>query len=184
MKKILKGCFIAIISLIGVIFLFGIGIYFYSKTPNKIVVCKSPILFKDVKEDIDFPIGEIPSYIRNVDSKNIVYQASWNSYDWVNHCVYICVLRPNGKFLSLKNKLPIKNEDLIEINRILLSSKLTNPYTPKIDLPDNMETEPGLRVKVYNPKLQEKLNLKFRFISIYEILRNRQRRVLYRGNHL
>ena len=159
MKKVFKGFLIAILIFIGLIILVSVGIYFYSKTPNDIVVSSSPILFKDIKDDIAFPIGEIPSYIRNADSKNIIYQASYIKDDWVRNCVYICVLRPNLKSFKLKRMLPVKGKDLDEINKTLLFHKLTNPFSPTLDLPDNMETDPGIRLKVFNPKNQEKLNL-------------------------
>jgi hypothetical protein len=55
--------------------------------------------------------------------------------------------------------LPVKGKDLDEINKTLLFHKLTNPFSPTLDLPDNMETDPGIRLKVFNPKNQEKLNL-------------------------
>jgi hypothetical protein len=172
MKKIFKGCLIAILSLFGLVLLIGLGIYIYSKTPNDIDVCENPIHYRDIKEDLDFPGGEIPPFIREADSHNIVYQTTINNYDWVNHSVYICVIKPNAPILPLEHKLPVKDNDLEEINLLLISGNLTNPFTPAIALPDNMETRPGYQVKVFNPHFQEKLNLNsgsYQFLKSAEI---------------
>jgi hypothetical protein len=36
---------------------------------------------------------------------------------------------------------------------------LQNPFIPSIVLPDNMKSESGIRIKIYNPKVKEVLNL-------------------------
>ena len=51
MKKIFKGCLIASLVLIGIVVVIGAGIYFYSKTPNNIVVLSKPLKISDLKDD-------------------------------------------------------------------------------------------------------------------------------------
>ena len=83
MKKILKGCLIACLVLIGIVVIIGVGIYFYSKTPNNIVVLSKPLKILDLKDDLYFPEGNIPNFIQQANEDDIVYQATVNYNDWV-----------------------------------------------------------------------------------------------------
>ena len=68
-------------------------------------------------------------------------------------------MRPKKGSINLKNKLPMINNDLEKINKLLRFHKLQNPFLPYIELPEKMETEPGIRIQVYNPNMKEILNL-------------------------
>jgi hypothetical protein len=159
MKKILKGCLIASLVLIGIVVVIGAGIYFYSKTPNNIVVLSKPLNISDLKDDLYFPEGNIPNFIQQANEDDIVYQATVNYNDWARECRYILLMRPKKGSINLKNKLPIKNNDLEKINELLKFHELQNPFLPYIELPEKMETEPGIRIQVYNPNMKEILNL-------------------------
>ena len=159
MEKILKGCLIASLVLIGIVVVIGAGIYFYSKTPNNIVVLSKPLNISDLKDDLYFPEGNIPNFIQQANEDDIVYQATVNYNDWARECRYILLMRPKKGSINLKNKLPIKNNDLEKINELLKFHELQNPFLPYIELPEKMETEPGIRIQVYNPNMKEILNL-------------------------
>jgi hypothetical protein len=159
MKKILKGCLIACLVFTGIVVIIGVGIYFYSKTPNNIVVLSKPLKISDLKDDLYFPEGYIPKFIQKANEDDIVYQATVNYNDWVRECRYVLLMRPKKGLLKLKNKLPIINNDLKKINGLLHFHKLQNPFLPYIELPEKMETEPGIRMQVYNPNMKEILNL-------------------------
>jgi hypothetical protein len=159
MKKILKGCLIASLVLIGIVVVIGAGIYFYSKTPNNIVVLSKPLKISDLKDDLYFPEGNIPNFIQQANEDDIVYQATVNYNDWARECRYILLMRPKKGSINLKNKLPIINNDLEKINELLKFHELQNPFLPYIELPEKMETEPGIRIQVYNPNMKEILNL-------------------------
>ena len=70
MKKILKGCLIACLVLIGIVVIIGVGIYLYSKTPNNIVVLSKPLKILDLKDDLYFPEGNIPNFITCAVNRN------------------------------------------------------------------------------------------------------------------
>jgi hypothetical protein len=159
MKKILKGCLIASLVLIGIVVVIGAGIYFYSKTPNNIVVLSKPLKISDLKDDLYFPEGNIPNFIQQANEDDIVYQATVNYNDWARECRYVLLMRPKKGSINLKNKLPIINNDLEKINELLKFHELQNPFLPYIELPEKMETEPGIRIQVYNPNMKEILNL-------------------------
>ena len=159
MKKIFKGCLIASLVLIGIVVVIGAGIYFYSKTPNNIVVLSKPLKISDLKDDLYFPEGNIPNFIQQANEDDIVYQATVNYTDWARECRYVLLMRPKKGSINLKNKLPIKNNDLEKINKLLKFHELQNPFLPYIELPEKMETEPGIRIQVYNPNMKEILNL-------------------------
>jgi hypothetical protein len=159
MKKILKGCLIASLVLIGIVVVIGAGIYFYSKTPNNIVVLSKPLNISDLKDDLYFPEGNIPNFIQQANEDDIVYQATVNYNDWARECRYVLLMRPKKGSINLKNKLPMINNDLEKINKLLRFHKLQNPFLPYIELPEKMETEPGIRIQVYNPNMKEILNL-------------------------
>ncbi len=159
MKKILKGCLIASLVLIGIVVVIGAGIYFYSKTPNNIVVLSKPLNISDLKDDLYFPEGNIPNFIQQANEDDIVYQATVNYNDWARECRYVLLMRPKKGSINLKNKLPIINNDLEKINELLKFHELQNPFLPYIELPEKMETEPGVRIQVYNPNMKEILNL-------------------------
>ena len=159
MKKILKGCLIACLVLIGIVVIIGVGIYFYSNTPNNIVVLSKPLKILDLKDDLYFPEGNIPNFIQQANEDDIVYQATVNYNDWVRESRYVLLMHPKKGLLKLKNKLPIINNDLEKINELLHFHILQNPFIPYIELPEKMETEPGIRMQVYNPNMKEILNL-------------------------
>jgi hypothetical protein len=159
MKKIFKGCLIASLVLIGIVVVIGAGIYFYSKTPNNIVVLSKPLKISDLKDDLYFPEGNIPNFIQQANEDDIVYQATVNYNDWARECRYVLLMRPKKGSINLKNKLPIINNDLEKINELLKFHELQNPFLPYIELPEKMETEPGIRIQVYNPNMKEILNL-------------------------
>jgi len=159
MKKIFKGCLIASLVLIGIVVVIGAGIYFYSKTPNNIVVLSKPLKISDLKDDLYFPEGNIPNFIQQANEDDIVYQATVNYTDWARECRYVLLMRPKKGSINLKNKLPIINNDLEKVNELLKFHELQNPFLPYIELPEKMETEPGIRIQVYNPNMKEILNL-------------------------
>jgi hypothetical protein len=159
MKKIFKGCLIASLVLIGIVVVIGAGIYFYSKTPNNIVVLSKPLKISDLKDDLYFPEGNIPNFIQQANEDDIVYQATVNYNDWARECRYVLLMRPKKGSINLKNKLPIKNNDLEKINKLLKFHELQNPFLPYIELPEKMKTEPGIGIQVYNPNMKEILNL-------------------------
>ena len=159
MKKIFKGCLIARLVLIGIVVVIGAGIYFYSKTPNNIVVLSKPLKISDLKDDLYFPEGNIPNFIQQANEDDIVYQATVNYNDWARECRYVLLMRPKKGSINLKNKLPIKNNDLEKINKLLRFHKLQNPFLPYIELPEKMETDPGIKMQVYNLNMKEILNL-------------------------
>ena len=159
MKKILKGWLIASLVLIGIVVVIGAGIYFYSKTPNNIVVLSKPLNISDLKDDLYFPEGNIPNFIQQANEDDIVYQATVNYNDWARECRYVLLMRPKKGSINLKNKLPIINNDLEKVNELLKFHELQNPFLPYIELPEKMETEPGIRIQVYNPNMKEILNL-------------------------
>lgn len=159
MKKIFKGCLIASLVLMITVVVIGVVIYFYSKTPNNIVELSKPLKILDLKDDLYFPEGNIPKFIEQANEDDIVYQATLNYNDWVRECRYVLLMRPKKGSIKLKNKLPIIDHDLKKINKLLHFHKLENPFPSYIELPEKMETEPGIRMQIYNPNMKEKLNL-------------------------
>jgi len=159
MKKIFNGCLVICLILIGIIGITGIGIYFYSKTPNEIVILSKPLKIGDIMDDLNFPKGNIPTFIQQANEKNIVYQASVNYNDWIRECRYVLLMRPDKGFFKLKHMLPIKMIDKEKINELLHFNKLNNPFHPLIELPEKMQTKPGVRIMLYNPNMKEIINL-------------------------
>lgn len=117
--------------------------------------------------DLNFPGGDIPKFIQQTNEDDIIYQATVNYDSWDREFRYVLLMRPKKGSIKLKNKLPIKNNDLKKINEILHFHQLQNPFFPYIELPAEMETEPGIRMQVYNPKMKEKLNLNTGFYQYF-----------------
>jgi hypothetical protein len=137
----------------------GIVLYFYSNSPNNVVVLSKPVNINDLSDDLNFPLGEIPNFIKQVNENNIIYQATVNYNDFVRECRYVLLIRPDKGSVNLKNKLPVVSKDYEQINKLLHFNELQNPFIPSIVLPDNMKSESGIRIKIYNPKVKEVLNL-------------------------
>ena len=168
MKKIFKGCLIIVLIFVGVVIMTGIGLYLYSRIPNDVVVLQKPLHMNELKDDIFFPEDNIPRFIIDANEDNIVYQATFNSNDWSRECSYVLLIRPTEGTLRLKNKLPIPSNSLEEIDKLLRFNKLKNPFSAYIELPKEMETRPGIRMKVYNPNSREILNLHSGFYQYYK----------------
>jgi hypothetical protein len=168
MKKIFRGCIITFLILVGVVIMTGIGIYIYSRTPNDVVVLQKPLKIDELKDDIFFPEGNIPRFITDANVDNIVYQATFNSNDWSRACSYVLLIRPKEGTIRLENKLPIRKNSQREIDKLLRFNNLKNPFNPYIELPKEMETRPGITMKVYNPNSKEILNLLSGFYQYYK----------------
>jgi hypothetical protein len=163
MKKLFKGCIIIFLILVGVVIVAGIGLYLYSRIPNDVVVLQKPLHINDFKDDIFFPEDNIPRFIIDANEDNIVYQATFIANDFSHDYSYILLIRPTDGTIRLRNKLPIRNNSLEEIDQLLHFNNLKNPFKTYIELPKKMETEPGIRMKVYNPNSKEILNLQSGF---------------------
>ena len=50
-------------------------------------------------------------------------------------------MRPKKGSIKLKNKLPIRNNDLEKINELLHFHQLQNPFFPYIELPEEIYYE-------------------------------------------
>lgn len=159
MKKIFKGCLVTVLASFVLLIVVILSVYIYSKIPNDVIISSTPITYNEIKEDIDFPQGEIPDYIRNSRPENILYQASVNYNDWVRNCTYICVIRPKNKSIKLKYKLPIRAKDYESVNQMIKFNKLNSSFNPTLSLPKENKTEPGTRINIFNPNSNVKLNL-------------------------
>jgi hypothetical protein len=168
MKKLFKGCIITFVILVGVVIITGIGLYLYSRIPNDVVVLQKPLHMNDLKDDIFFPEDNTPRFIIDANEDNIVYQAAFIDNDFSHDAYYILLIRPTDGTIRLKNKLPIRNNSLEEIDQLLHFNKLKNPFRAYIELPKTMETEPGIRMKVYNPNSKEILNLQSGFYQYFK----------------
>ena len=158
MKKLLNGCLIVFSTFLLLIVLFALGVYIYSKIPNHIVIEPKPISFTKIKDEIEFPIGNIPECIKFANEDKIVYQAFVTKYDWTQESTYICVLRIKDNSIKFRNKLPIKKKQYSALNDMLQFRSITNKYFPTIELPKKMKTQPGTKVRIFNPSFEEKLN--------------------------
>ena len=153
-KKIFKGCLISILVFILIV----TGVYFYSISPNDIKIVDKSFSIKEYQNELDFPNGNMPSFILNAKNENIVYQA----YLLTNlgaECTYVCVIKPALNSIKLENKLPLNTKQLKEANSLLKFNNIEINFDPVIKLPENMETEAGINITVFNPNFKEKLNV-------------------------
>ena len=138
MKNMFKGCLNIALIFISIFTVFGIAFYFYSSSPNNIVVLSRPLKIIDLEEDLNFPKGEIPNFIQEANERNIIYQATVNYNDFGRECRYVLLMRPDKGSVNLKNKLPVVNKDYEQINTLLHFNELQNPFLPCIVLTENM----------------------------------------------
>jgi hypothetical protein len=153
-KKIFKGCLISILVFILIV----TGIYFYSTSPNDIKIEDKSFSVKEYNSELDFPKGNLPSFILEANNEDILYQA-YVMKNFGAECTYVCVIKPAVNSIKLENILPLKTKQLNKLNSLLQFNKIESTFNPVIKLPENMETEPGINVRVFNPNFNEKLNV-------------------------
>lgn len=154
MKKYLLSCLISLLVLLSLI----IGIYFYSISPNDIEIEEKSFSVKELKSELDFPNGNLPTFILEANNEDILYQA-YIMANFGAECTYVCVIKPVNNSIELENKLPFKKQHQSKLNSILQFNKIENALNPVINLPENRESDSGINIKVFNPNFNQKLNL-------------------------
>jgi hypothetical protein len=158
-KKIFKGCLITSGMLIILLIIGGVAIYFYAKSPNRIINSEKPIGMKDIISNLDFPKSEIPKIILNQPDSSIMYQAYIMENDWASEYTYRVVIKLSSD-PNFRNKLPMSNHDITKLKELFKFQSIEKAFNPKLSLPQDMKTPSGTKIRVFSKDVGINMPLK------------------------
>ena len=150
MKKVFKGCLIFLLSIIGLVVIGIIALYFYSLTPNEVVFSDNPLNTEQYLSEISFDQQEIPDFIRNQPEENIIYQMYMKD-DGMDKTVIYKVVFKIDKEITLNNSLPLSQSETENLNKNISFKKIGNSFEPKIVIPKDNKVESGRKLIIYSP---------------------------------
>jgi hypothetical protein len=150
MKKVFKGCLIFFLTIIGLVVIGIIALYFYSLTPNEVEFSNSPLKTEQYLSEISFDQQEIPDFILNQPEENILYQMYMIDDGMAKTVIYKVVIKMD-KEITLNSSLPLSQAETGNLNKNISFQNIGNGFEPKIIIPMDNKVESGRKLIIYSP---------------------------------